>query len=69
MVGQVQLKINNIILTDSPARFCVELNVQLIGKKSSISCEVERSKSIVAFLLSGDITEIFQMRKPRLLYE
>lgn len=57
-------------LTISPAKFCSELNVQLIGKKSSTDAVVddERSKSMVGVLLSGEIIEISHTRKPR-LYE
>lgn len=51
-------------LTISPARFCAELNVQLMGKKSSLLA-VARSKSMVADL-SAEITDTFQTRKPRL---
>lgn len=38
-----------------------------MGKKSSLLSDEERSKSIVADLVSGEITDMFQTRKP-LLY-
>ena len=55
-------------LTISPARLYSELKEQPMGKKSSLEApdDAGRSKSMVTELASGEMTDMFQTRKPRL---